>query len=294
MGMIETVNRRDFFLLASVLVPTLPRLFAFARAQSTSPQMTLLSAPLELAGDWGASPSSAVLAVLSRMREVSLSGLRLLSDQQPDRIRVDEHTSGPPAIWLHKDPPQTAWIIVDIGARDWCKLAYQFGHELGHVLCNSWGPQAKPQPPSQWLEEALVEAFSIRGLGLLADSWGGNPPFAGDASFAGAIRQYRADLVAKYRKEPVPGDDLGAWLCSHRDSLPQGVSEDEGPAILATLAELEDDKSCVEDLGAVNRWPERTGLPIQDYLTRWQASCAELGADGRLPVRLRARLGLAG
>jgi hypothetical protein len=72
------------------------------------------------------------------MREVSLAGVKLVSHQQPDKLRIDEHRSGPPAIWLHSDPPKTAWIIVDTGALDWCKLAYQFGHELGQVLCNSW------------------------------------------------------------------------------------------------------------------------------------------------------------
>ena len=36
-------------------------------------------------------------------------------------------------------------------------LAYQFGHELGHVTANSWQPRGKPQLPSQWLEEAPVE-----------------------------------------------------------------------------------------------------------------------------------------
>jgi hypothetical protein len=249
--------------------------------------MTLLNAPLELAGDWGGSPPEAAARVLARMREVSLAGVRLLSDQQPAALRVDEHTSGPPAIWLHKDPPKVAWIIVDIGARDWCKLAYQFGHEFGHVLCNSWGPQAKPQPPSQWLEEALVEAFSIRGLGLLAASWEANPPFAGDAAFAGAIRQYRADLIEQYGSEPVPDGDVGRWFCQHRSSLPQGVSEEEGPAILSILAEFENDQACVEDLGALNRWPARTAVAVEEFLTLWQASCVELGASGHLPAHLR-------
>ncbi len=271
------MKRRTFFPLAGALILCSPRLIRGGHAQPTSPQMTLLSAPLELAGDWGASPPQAAAVVIARMREVSLSGVRLVSDQQPDRLRVDEHSSGPPAIWLHEDPPTTAWIIVDIGGRDWCKLAYQFGHELGHVLCNSWGPQARPQPPSQWLEEALVEAFSIRGLGLLAASWEANPPFADDAPFAGSIRQYREDLIEKYRKEPVPDDDIGAWFRSHRGSLPQGVSEAEGPAI-----------PCVEDLGAVNRWSSRTGVPIEDYLRLWEASCTELGASGHLPERLRS------
>jgi hypothetical protein len=257
---------------------------------ATLPPMTLLSAPLELNGDWGGSSPDAAFRVVERAREVALSGVRLLSDQQPDQLRVDDHASGLPAIWLHEDPPTTAWIIVDIGARDWCKLAYQFGHELGHVLCNSWGPLAKPRPPCQWLEEAFVEAFSIRGLALLATTWEETPPFAGDAQFAGAIRAYRAALIEKYQRAPIPDGDIGRWFREYRSSLPQGVSEAEGPAILAILAEFDRDPVCVEDLGAVNRWPARTALPLEDYLRAWQGSCAEIGASGHLPVRLKRML----
>jgi hypothetical protein len=103
-----------------------------------------------------------------------------VSDLQPTRLRVDEHTSGLPAVWLHPDGSTMAWIIVDISERAWTQLAYQFGHELGHVMANSWQPHAKPKPPCQWLEGAMVEAFSIRGLGRLAESWKQSPPFAGD------------------------------------------------------------------------------------------------------------------
>ena len=52
------------------------------------------------------------------------------------------------------------------------------------------------------------------------------------------------------------------------------------------VAELEGDKACVEDLGAVNRWPARSEVPVEDYLRLWQTSCAEIGAPGRLPARL--------
>ena len=37
------------------------------------------------------------------MRHACLDGVRLLSDRQPTQLRVDEHTSGPPAVWLHAD-----------------------------------------------------------------------------------------------------------------------------------------------------------------------------------------------
>ena len=278
--------------LAGVVLLGRRRVIGDARAQTTGPQVTLLSAPLELAGEWGGSPPQAAARVLARMREVSLAGVSLVSDQQPDRLRVDEHSSGPPAVWLHRDPPKTAWVIVDIGPLDWCKLAYQFGHELGHVLCNSWGPTAQPRPPSQWLEEALVEAFSIRGLGLLAASWQENPPFAGDAPFANAIREYRQNLIKGYRKQQMPGSDFASWFAANRSELERGLPEPEGAAVLAILPEPERDKGCVADLGAVNRWPARSGVPAEEYLSLWEKSCAELGAPGHLPVRLRTLLEL--
>jgi hypothetical protein len=288
------MKRRTFLWQGGVLMACLRQLMDDGRAQSQSPQMTLFSAPLELGGDWEGSPPNDARAVISRMREVCLTGVRLLSDQQPAKLRVDEHTSGPPHIWLHDENPDTAWIVVDIGALDWCKLAYQFGHELGHVLCNSWQRQAISKLPSRWLEEALVEAFSIRGLGLLADSWEQRPPFPRDAAFAGAIRKYRQDLIEQYRKpagEPS-ALDMCAWLRRNRDALDHtgGVGVIEGPEILQIVTELEGDKACVEDLGAVNRWPARSEVPLEEYLRLWQASCAEIQTPGRLPARLERSL----
>jgi hypothetical protein len=35
-------------------------------------------------------------------------------------------------------------------------MVYQFGHELGHVLSNSWQPDSLPLRPSQWLEVTPV------------------------------------------------------------------------------------------------------------------------------------------
>jgi hypothetical protein len=276
-----------------VIPPTPPLRFSDGQAQPAGPKSSLLSVPIELAGIWGASPPNDVARVLSRTREACLSGLNLLSDRQPDRIRVDNHTSGPPAIWLHNDNTRMAWIIVDVGPLDWSKLAYQFGHELGHVLCNSWEPSAKRGPPSQWLEEAMVEAFSIRGLGLLATGWERNPPFPGDARFAVPLRKYRGDLIEKYAKptELAPGADLDSWFRAYRSLLELGNGEPEGPAVLGVLTLLESDPASVEDLGAVNRWPSRTGVSIEAYLNAWEKSCTEIGTPG-LPVRLRNLLHL--
>jgi hypothetical protein len=254
--------------------------------------VTLLSASLELGGEWGGSPHHDAFAVISRMREACLSCVSLLSDRQPAKLRVDDHASGPPAVWLHDENPDTAWVIVDIGALDWCKLAYQFGHELGHVLCNSWQREAKPKLPSQWLEEALVEAFSIRGLALLADSWEQRPPFPNDAAFANNIRKYRQDVIEKYKPAGEPRQlDMCAWLLRNRDALDHTGRgrDDRRPGDPADRGRASSDKACVEDLGAVNRWPARSEVPVEECLRLWQTSCAEIGAPGRLPARLANR-----
>jgi hypothetical protein len=243
-------------------------------------------------------PASAA-KVVERMRHACLDGVHLVSDRQPEAIRVEEHTSGLPSIWLHSGDglENTAWINVDIGERDWSKLAYQFGHELGHVTANSWRQDAKPTPPCQWIEEAMVEAFSIRGLGLLAESWRRNPPFANDNGFGDAIATYRQNIIDYYSTlARVQGcsSDFGAWFRTHRNEIEAGAL---GPfaqaASLTILALYERTPDCVEALGALNRWPGRAGVPIENYLPMWEASCSQLSASTFLPHRLRTLLELS-
>jgi hypothetical protein len=257
---------------------------------------TLLTAPIELAGDWGHMLPRAADQVVERMRHACLDGVRLLSDRQPTRLRVDEHTSGSPNVWLHPDGSSMAWVIVDVGERAWSQLAYQFGHELGHVMANSWQPYAKPLLPCQWIEEAVVEAFSIRGLGRLAESWKQNPPFAGDKAYGNAIADYRQDIIQKYAaladKQGLIHDPA-KWFADNRSEIEAPGHPLSGPASIIVLAEYERTPSCLEALGALNRWPGRSGVPIEDYFHQWEASCAELGASPVLPTRIQGMLGIA-
>ena len=81
-------------------------------------------------------------------------------------------------------------------------------------------------------------------------------------------------------------EDLAAWLRATRTLLDSatGLSVYAGPAILAVLTEMEADKGCVEDLGAVNRWPERSNVPLENYLQRWRMSCAQIAAQELRPA----------
>jgi hypothetical protein len=258
---------------------------------------TILTVPIELAGDWGCMIPNSAQRVVERMRMACFDGIRLISDRQPARLRVDEHTSGPPAIWLHSDDPDIAWIIVDIGERDWSKLAYQFGHELGHVTANSWRFDAKPGGPCQWLEEAMVEAFSLRGLTLLADNWSRDPPFTNDSGFGAALATYRQNIIERYGKlaiEQGNPKDLGAWFRQHRPVMEAqpGLNDYAKAASLCILREYERNPAAMEALGALNTWPGRSLISLEDYFRAWAKSCKDLLATAELPIRLRELLGL--
>lgn len=284
-------TRRSLFRLIGGVILAGSGMGGTAARTAVAATPTLGSVPLSLVGHWEGSPVESAQAVIARMREVCLQGVRLLSDRQPQSLRVDAHTGGNPQVQIHEGAPTQAWIIVDIGPSDWCKLAYQFGHELGHVLCNSWVERTRLAPPSHWLEEVMVEAFSIRGLGLLADSWDQNPVLPANPHFGRFVREYREKVLARYR-EAAAGDAAGgiaSWLRAKRDFLDHadGLDKAEGPGVLAVLTELERDRSSIEDLGAVNRWPAKSGVPLEEYLRLWLASCTEIHAPGHLPTRLQ-------
>lgn len=285
------MRRRSFLSLLGA-VGLLPLQTTVAPASASG--VTLLDAELELTGDWHGSATGDVAVVIERARAACLAGVSLLSDRQPEVLRVENRYGDHPSIWLQAGAPQRAWIIVGVGARDWSRLAYQFGHELGHVLCNSWQVDALPRTPSQWIEEALVEAFSLRGLDLLADAWERKPPFPGDSGFAGAIRDYRAGVEDSHhevaREQGIKAGP-GAWFRGREAYLEQHGGMDAARGAVGTMLDLlMSDEAAIADLGALNRWPGRSGVPLPDYLDFWQVSCADLAAPGRLPLRLRQLL----
>jgi hypothetical protein len=256
--------------------------------------MTLLTAPLELGGSWGHSARTDAAAVIDRMRRACLADVALLSERQPVKLRVDNRAGSNPCIWLHREEPMTGWIIVIVGTRDWCNLAYQFGHELGHVFSNSWELDAQPRNPCQWIEEALVEAFSLRGLRLLADEWARAPPFPNDTAYAGAIRTYLETILSSYRtsaQEEGASASFCSWFRTYETCLSAhgGISAARG-AVSTMLDLLENDPAAIADIAALNRWPERSGLPLHNYLDLWEQSCVALNSSGQLPVRLRELL----
>ncbi|QGY05192.1 hypothetical protein MMSR116_27300 [Methylobacterium mesophilicum SR1.6/6] len=276
------LSRRNLVAMGSVSMIT--------SVMATPEGPPILSNPVEVDGEWHAPKRSAAL-VIGRMREACTSGYRISSDRQPRKICVENRPSGPPAVWLHQDRPDTAKIFVDVGERAWSQLAYQFGHEFGHVMCNSWSSDAKPSAPCQWVEEMIVESFSLRGLSLLAAAWKDAPPFPGDSAYGREIERYRDAAVAQYNglASSQGLTETKMWFKHNRQAVEDfvGLSEYAKAGVTVLLPAMMKNPVYLEDLGALNRWLERAALPLPEYLDRWSASCRDVGSAGHLPKFIR-------
>jgi hypothetical protein len=143
----------------------------------------------------------------------------------------------------------------------------------------------------------MVEAFSIRGLALLADNWSRDPPFPDDSGFGAKVAVYRQNIVERYGKLAIeqgnPNDPV-AWFKQHRAELE--AQPYIGPFAQAVsvsfLAEYERNPAGLEALGALNRWQGRSAIPLESYFRAWLESCKELHASPELPIRLRELLGV--
>ena len=69
-----------------------------------------------------------------------------------------------------------------------------------------------------------------------------------------------------------------------------GMSEMCEALVPMLLEQLAGDPGLVGEIGALNRWPEQSWLPLSSYLDAWRQSCQSLGAPGRLADWIRACL----
>jgi hypothetical protein len=109
-----------------------------------------------------------------------------------EREIVCVHDERPIAVpfvqWPSPSPTQYKIWLACVGERDYCKLAYQLAHELGHVMMD-------PSRDNGAIE-MLAMAVSLQALTDLAAKWATNPPHPSWKGFAGTFLPYREVAVA--------------------------------------------------------------------------------------------------
>jgi hypothetical protein len=127
-------------------------------------------------------------------------------------IWVSRSEQGPIVLYQRGKEGQ---YIVKLNTQDrfWCQYAFQFSHEIGHILCG----YKDGDPSNLWFEETLGEVASLYVLLRMEEAWKQSPPYPHWKDYAPEFTKYAEERIKKYENE-IPAD-LHVWFHANKQSL---------------------------------------------------------------------------
>ncbi len=113
-------------------------------------------------------------------------------------IMILRDPQGPMAV-SHPGLKGEHFVLLNSGDRLWAQVAYQFSHELGHVLCGNRSTQS----PQMWFEEAFCESLSLWTMDKMGVTWQTKAPYENWRSYATSLSGYANDVRKRVTE---PGD----------------------------------------------------------------------------------------
>ncbi|HZZ73799.1 MAG TPA: hypothetical protein VFE24_16220 [Pirellulales bacterium] len=175
---------------------------------------------------------------------------------------------GVPISLFKKGPHGEYQVMLSARGTFWAQYAYQFAHEMCHLLCNY---DQRKTGKNLWFEECLCETSSLFVLGQLPAAWDKEPPYANWKSFAPAFAKYRAELLQPPERKLPENVTLNAWL---NENLPVMRDERElterSKRVAAQLVPLFDaHPEGWETLIWINRGENDADAEFKAYLQSW-------------------------
>ena len=168
-------------------------------------------------------------------------------------------------ITLYRPSPKSPFVIL-LQARDrkWARFAYQFSHELCHVLSDYEGLR---ENPNSWFHEALCELASVFTLRRMAERWPAYPPYPNWADYAESITSYVQERLSCKESQLPIGMTLSAWLLSEEESLREDpYQRDKNAVVSYSLLPLFENEPT--GWNAIRDLPVSSAI-LKDYLRQW-------------------------
>ena len=150
--------------------------------------------------------------------------------------------------------------------RNWSQFAYQFAHELCHVLS---GYEGLRDNPNNWFHESICELASVFVLRRMAERWWHHPPYPNWKNYSGSLMDY-AECLFERLASNMPSGSFRAWLSEHEVRLRADscIRDKNGVVAIKLLPNFEREPS---GWNAVRLLPATTGN-IQEYVESWRSS----------------------
>ena len=161
-------------------------------------------------------------------------------------------------------------VLISLGDGRWemgdgSQYAYQFSHELCHILCN----YKESGKQNKWFEEALCEMASIYSLRRMAEDWKTRPPYPHWKGYSESLNAYAQDLIDK---TSVP-EDLAAWYQANKEHLSRNSGDRPKNRIVGVrlLPLFEKNPGLWQAVASLNKGARRNQQDFPAYLRAWHA-----------------------
>lgn len=257
-------------------VPAIPGVTA---PNASAPESPTLASGVQIQvapGNWGSADPRDIQVVLD---SVASEFRPLVSRQQQTAVKIRVIPRGISPRVLYERGPEGEYVV-QLTARDerWFQYAYQFSHELCHILSNfdhkEWHAGAVPTG-NQWFEESLCETASLFTLKRMAASWAERPPGRKWIGYAPMFASYCDMLLAERHRYLPPSQSLGQWYAENQPALQDNPYLREKNEVVATilLPLFEQDPSMWQAIAYLNTNPRSAAKSFSEYLADWHGAC---------------------
>jgi hypothetical protein len=211
-------------------------------------------------GEWGSSSLADIKKVCQSAGQTFMPHLK---QRIAAPLLIQNDGSGP--ITLYRRGQNNEHIVrLNTDDRAWAQLAFQFSHELCHVMCN----YRNVKNQQLWFEETLCECASLFALRQMSEDWKTNPPYSNWKSYSSALKDYAAQRL---ETQDGNSDDLAKIYRSHREELEASATNRELNNMFAAklLPLFEKNPSGWEAVRYINRGPAEENISFESYVNGW-------------------------
>lgn len=225
-----------------------------------------------LAGEWGDARAKDIETVLYSVAAVLLEhfpGKRL----NPILVAPSDKR---PLILYEKGPNSEYQVYLTAKDGDWAQHAYEFAHELSHILTRyERNAHSGVTASNQWFEEALCEVASLYVLRRLASAWEVSPPHPHWAAYAPTFEKYAERFLSEPHRRLPPATSLATWFAQNEQDLARNPYLRGHNEVVANilLPFFEENPRLWLAIGCLNQEPK--GASFRDYMQTWHDNALE-------------------
>ncbi|MCP4732282.1 MAG: hypothetical protein QF405_05535 [Roseibacillus sp.] len=193
--------------------------------------------------------------------------LRHMVDLRKTKVLVSKGAHGP-IVLFKKGENGEHLIKLATEKLHWAQYAYQFSHEICHVLCG----YENDHQGNLWFEETLCETASLYCLRRMSVEWRTNAPYENWKSFSSSLRDYTDD-IERNRQDylEITRTGLPAYYRKHARHLSTNATDRDknGAMALVLLAAFERQPRHWNAIRWLNSSPSPGDETFAQYLSKW-------------------------